>query len=185
MVLLAVVGVSVLAPLVALVGTVVLFGWQLSVIETGSMAPTYPAGSLAIVEPIDAAQVQPGMTVVFRDPDNSGRLVAHRVTRLIAGAPLRFETQGDANLTVDQNPVLARDINGRVRWAVPRLGSVAEALHGPSTPLVLVGVPLVLLVVSEGIVLTRRRSRAQTETDEPLDEDDAERRPAPADLMFF
>jgi hypothetical protein len=38
------------------------------VIETGSMGPRYPAGSLAIVEPFDPADVRPGMTVVFENP---------------------------------------------------------------------------------------------------------------------
>jgi signal peptidase I len=138
--------------------TVLLLGWQLQVIETASMAPRLPAGSLAVVEPIDAADVRAGMTVVFEDPAGGGRLVAHRAVKRLPseGLPV-WQTKGDANAEADAYPVHASAIRGRVRWGIPHLGSVTSALHGPLTVIVLVGVPLAVLVATELAALRRRR----------------------------
>ena len=58
----AVLGIVVLVPLAVLMITVLLLGWQLQVIETGSMAPRIPAGSTVLLTlsgrgDKDAAQV--------------------------------------------------------------------------------------------------------------------------------
>jgi signal peptidase len=158
----AVLGLVVLVPLAVLMGTVLLLGWQLQVIETGSMAPRIATGSLAVVEPIDAADVGLGMVIVFEDPSDRGRLIAHRAVARLPGERPVWQTQGDANARPDAYPVHAAAIEGRVRWTIPRLGSIASALHTPITAVLLVGVPLLVLVVSEIVVLGRRR-RAQAD----------------------
>src|SRR5262245_35314850 len=141
--------------------TVLLLGWQLQVIETGSMEPRIAAGSLAVVEPIDAADVRAGMVIVFDDPAERGRLVAHRAVARLPGRRPIWQTQGDANARPDAYPVHAPAIQGRVRWTIPRVGSIAAALHTPITAVLLVGVPLLLLVVTELVALRRRRRRPQ------------------------
>ncbi len=140
---------AVMVPLVTLLGVTFLFGWKLQPIETGSMAPRYPAGSLAVVEPIDASDMEPGITIVFEDPTHRNRLVAHRVLRLMPGSAPAWETQGDANAEPDAFPVQARDIQGRVRWAIPALGALVTAVRGPQAVALLVGLPLLILLVSE------------------------------------
>ena len=154
------VGVAVLLPLAVLMSTVLLLGWNLQVIETASMAPRFPAGSLAVVEPIDASDVRAGMTIVFEDPSGRGRLVAHRAVKRLPGdgSPV-WQTKGDANAEPDAYPVHAPAIRGRVRWAIPHLGGIASALYSPLTALVLVGAPLALLAATE-VAAVRRRRRA-------------------------
>ena len=147
----------VLLPLAVLLGAVFLLGWRFQVIETGSMAPRYPAGSLAIVEPVDAAEVRPGMTVVFEDPFVRERLVAHRVVKRLPGSSPVWATKGDANAENDPAPVHAAAIQGRVRWAIPGLGGVVSGLNGGWAVGLLVGVPLALLLLTELAALRRRR----------------------------
>ncbi len=149
--------IAVLVPLAVFLGAAVLLGWKLQVIETGSMAPRYPAGSLAIVEPVDPAAVRPGMTVVFEDPFVRGKLVAHRVVKRLSGSSPVWATKGDANAENDPAPVHAAAIQGRVRWAVPGLGRAASSLSGAWALGLLVGLPLVLLLVSELVVRRRQR----------------------------
>jgi signal peptidase I len=132
-----------------LLGAAFLFGWKFQPIETASMAPRYPAGSLAVVEPIDASGVEPGITIVFEDPGHPGRLVAHRVLKVLPGTALAWQTQGDANAEPDPFPVPARAIGGRVRWAIPALGAVVTAVRGPQAVVLLVGLPLLLFVAFE------------------------------------
>jgi len=167
----AVVGLAIVLPLVILLGTVLLLGWQLQVIESASMAPAYPKGALAAVEPVDPADVRAGMTLVFDDPSEPGRLVAHRAVHRLPGEVPVWQTQGDANATADPLPVPAHAIRGRIRWVVPGLGGVAAALRGSFSPVVLVGVPLALLAVTEvrartggGAARGGRRRGATTKT---------------------
>lgn len=149
-----------LLPLAVLLATVFLLGWKFQVIETGSMAPRYPAGSLAIIEPVDAAEVRPGMTVVFEDPLVRGRLVAHRVVKRLPGSSPVWATKGDANAENDPAPVHAAAIQGRVRWAIPGLGGVVSGLHAAWAVVLLVGVPLALLLFTEIAAVRRRRIEA-------------------------
>jgi signal peptidase I len=148
---------AVMAPLAMLLGAAFLFGWKFQPIETASMAPRYPAGSLAVVEPIDASGVEPGITIVFEDPGHPGRLVAHRVLKVLPGTALAWQTQGDANAEPDPFPVPARAIGGRVRWSIPALGAVVTAVRGPQAVVLLVGLPLLLFVAFEIRDLRRRK----------------------------
>ena len=113
---LAALGVAGLLPPAVLLTTVLLLGWQLQVIQTGSMEPRFPAGSLAGVEPLDPADVRAGMTVVFADPGNPGRLVAHRAVKRLPGDLPVWRTKGDANAEPDPFPVHAAAVRGRVRY---------------------------------------------------------------------
>jgi signal peptidase len=155
-----VLGIAILVPLAVLMSTVLLLGWQLQVIETASMEPRVPAGSLAVVQPIDVADVRPGMVIVFEDPARRGRLVAHRAVKPLPddGAPV-WETKGDANRTADPYPVHAPAISGRVRWSIPRLGDLVSTLDRPATPVILIGLPLALLGATELMSVRRRRAR--------------------------
>src|SRR6186997_3292349 len=102
---LAVLSVAVLVPLAAFLVCAWLLGWQLQSVQSGSMQPTYPVGSLLVVAAIDPATVGPGTAIVFRDPADAARLVTHRVVAVAPGQPLAFMTKGDANATADLIPV--------------------------------------------------------------------------------
>jgi signal peptidase len=126
-----------------------LLGWQLQHVESGSMSPTYPVGSLLVTAQIDPTQVEIGMPIVFEDPREAGRLVTHRVVGVAPGAELSFLTRGDANATNDPAPVPARLVRGRVLWQVTVLGAVLDWLQWPRSFVLLVLVPAGLLAILE------------------------------------
>lgn len=153
----SVVGFAVLVPLTMLCVGTWLAGWRLQPVETASMSPAYAAGSLLAVAPIDAADVRPGMVIVFANPSRHDQLIAHRViARLADGSG--FRTQGDANDQPDPLPVDNRMIRGRVRWGIAGLGRAALILRWPVNALVFMGVPALLLLATE---LMRWRPRAR------------------------
>jgi signal peptidase I len=152
---LAVLVVALLLPLTTFLVVTWLLGWQLQSVQSGSMHPTYPVGSLLVVGQIDAADVRDGMAIVFEDPRVPGRLVTHRVVGRAPGETLAFRTQGDANAARDPDAVPAGMIRGRVLWQVPHLGTLTGWLQGPAPFVLLVVVPGVLLAVTEW----RARSR--------------------------
>ena len=143
---LGVVAIAVLLPLTTFLVSAWLLGWQLQSVQSGSMTPTYPVGSLLVTAQIDAAEVEPGMAIVFEEPNTPGRLVTHRVVGIAPGSTLQFVTKGDANATTDAAPVPARMVRGRVLWHVTYLGSLLDWLQWPRSFVVLVLLPGLLLV---------------------------------------
>jgi signal peptidase len=149
--------VALLLPLATFVVATWLLGWRLHIVESGSMRPTFPVGSLLVVEPGDASEVEAGMAMTFEDPMQPGRLVTHRVTAVLDRPGGRFfTTRGDANTADDPAPVPARSVRGWVRWHVPNLGYAFDWLRWPRGFVLLVVVPSLLLVATE---LRDRRSR--------------------------
>ena len=155
----AAIATAILLPLVILLGSAFLMGLRFQPIESGSMAPRYPVGSLAVVEPIDAAAVAGGMTIVFADPLDPGRLVAHRAIRLLPGDLPTWQTKGDANLEPDPLPVHANAIYGRISWTIPGLGAVVTSVRGAPAVILFIIVPLTLLAGTEIREVRRRRRR--------------------------
>lgn len=147
---------ALLLPLTAFLVSVWLLGWQLQHVESGSMSPTYPVGSLLVTAQLDPTEITVGMPIVFTDPREAGRLVTHRVVGVTPGAEPAFVTRGDANVTNDPAPVPTRLVRGRVLWSVSYLGAALDWLQWPRSFVLLVVAPAVALACIE---LRTRRTR--------------------------
>lgn len=117
-----------------------LAGWRLENVQSASMAPVIPKGSLAVVIPVSPREIESGDIISFFDPAHRETRILHRVADVLdRGAEgLFFRTQGDANATPDPLVVPAGLVEGGLRWHVPRLGSVAWMLRPPAGLAVLV-----------------------------------------------
>ena len=156
---LAILTLVVLLPLAAFLVSVWLLGWQLQSVQSGSMTPTYPVGSLLVITPLDASRVEPGMAIVFEDPQIGGRLVTHRVVERLPGSAILFATQGDATAARDAFPVPARNVRGQVLWHVTGLGSVMDFLQWPRSFILLVLLPAGVLLLGEASSRVGRRAQ--------------------------
>lgn len=121
------------------------FGIGFTMFSTGSMAPTIPAGSVAVVREIPASDVAVGDVVTVERP---GELpVTHRV-RTVADGPGESRTlvlRGDANASDDAEPYQVSTV-GLVLFSVP---GIAPVVAGLGNPLVLGG----LTIGAAGLVL--------------------------------
>lgn len=99
--------------------------------RTGSMSPTIPAGSVAVVQRVPASAVEVGDVVTV---DRSGDLpVTHRVTSVTAGADdaQRILTmRGDANADDDPFPYPVSSVR-IVLFSVPGVATVIASLGDP------------------------------------------------------
>lgn len=138
-------------PLAALLLVAVALGYTLGFVRTESMAPAHPPGALVVAAPIDATDVEAGQVLMFEDPARPGRTVTHRVieVRRTPQGELRFVTKGDNNPEADVEAVPAENVRAVVRWSIPRLGTWFDRLTGPWTPVVLIGVPALIVLVGE------------------------------------
>lgn len=127
-----------------------LFGWSSMVVTSGSMAPTFDAGSVVLITPVEASEVSEGDIVTFRDPDG---YTTHRVVGLESSwvegeAKQSFATKGDANEENDPTPLDPRNIVGKAKFAVPYVGYAVNFAKTPAGAGALAA--LVLLVLFTG-----------------------------------
>jgi len=137
-------------------------GYSLIMFKTGSMTPTIPAGSVALVQKIPAAEVAVGDVVTV---DRDGALpITHRVIAVepAAGGTWTIRMKGDANDVEDPDPYTVSDVR-IVRGSVPNLAYVVVWF---GSPWVLGGVTLgaSLLVVW---AFWPRRERTPSQAVEP------------------
>lgn len=119
-------------------------GITLIMFKTGSMSPTIPAGSVAVVQRIPASEIEIGDVVTI---DRPGELpVTHRVTSISDGstsAERIITMKGDANAVEDPAPYAVT--SGRiVLFSVP---GIATVIVGMGNPFVLGGITIAAAVL--------------------------------------
>ncbi|AMY20853.1 MULTISPECIES: signal peptidase I [Nocardiaceae] len=103
---------------------------SLIMFKTGSMSPTIPTGSLAVVREVPAASVVPGDVVTVA---RVGELpVTHRVVRTSpsAGGATLLELKGDANDYPDPAGYSVTEVR-KVLWSMPGLARVVVWFSNP------------------------------------------------------
>lgn len=114
-----------------ILGVAATFALHVSLImfKTGSMSPTIPAGSLAVVHEIPASEIRVGDVVTV---DRAGELpVTHRVTSVAGSGDTRTITlRGDANPTDDAAPYVVSAV--RIVWlSIPGWANVVVWFSNP------------------------------------------------------
>lgn len=135
-------GIGGLCLLMVLAGAVC--GLRPVVVLSGSMSPSIPAGSLALVRPVSAAGLHTGDVVTVADGDHQ---VTHRIvsiSRHAASATLRLK--GDANARADEQSYEVRSAP-RVVASVAGAGRVIAWLSRPPGVFVLAGYAALLLTI--------------------------------------
>jgi signal peptidase len=136
------------------------------VIETGSMTPKMPPGTLVVVRPVDPADIAVGDVVTYQIRSGDPTVVTHRVVQQgvdMTGQP-RWRTQGDANDTADEGWVEPVQVRGERWYHVPYLGYatsfVTEQQRGVVIGVVVVGLLAYAVSMFVGAARDRRRTRA-------------------------
>ena len=103
-----------------------IFESRLAVVLSGSMEPTLPTGSLAIMDPVDPQDIRVGDIIVFEPPmGKSNTTVSHRVLDIQHNG---FVTKGDANEEADPYIIPPENVTDKVIWHIPRIGYAVEDL---------------------------------------------------------
>lgn len=125
-----------------------LIGLKSTSVVTGSMAPTIPQGSLAIINPsVKGEQIQTGDVVAFNIGQQEGHLCLHRaITVNSEGGDI--VTQGDANTSADLQPVRFSSVRGKVIASFPYLGYALVWANSNWIYIVMMGSASVLMVIA-------------------------------------
>ena len=106
--------------LIAVATVPVAFGWNASVVMSGSMRPAFNPGDVVLSMPARVAELRPGQVVLVADPVRPGHLLMHRYVS--QGPNGSLITRGDANGSADSTPVPLANVRGLPRMRVPGVG---------------------------------------------------------------
>ncbi|MFY0544549.1 signal peptidase I [Brevibacillus sp. H7] len=137
-------------------GKTTLFGNELMVVLSGSMAPTFNTGSIVAVKAVPIEEIQKGDIVTFKDKDNV--TVTHRVVDIQKG---KLNTKGDANDGNDANPITPDRVIGKVQYWVPLVGYLISFVQSKTGMLLFLTVPGVYLIISQIWKLYRLMKEAE------------------------
>ena len=105
-------------------------GFKPVAVYSGSMRPTLGVGSLAVDRVVPASSVHAGDVITFNDPYVKGRLVTHRIAKVVSTKHgLAYRTKGDANPARDPWAIQLNDKVGRVAFDIPLAGYVLWYAH--------------------------------------------------------
>ena len=123
-----------------------LLGGRALTVLSGSMEPAVGVGDIVINSSVSPADVRVGDIVTFPDPEQSSRLITHRVRQVrVADGVAHFVTKGDNTNATERWDLPARGSIGRVEYRVPLLGFLVFWLHGPFARIALIVLPALLL----------------------------------------
>ncbi|MBI2031176.1 MAG: signal peptidase I [Candidatus Levybacteria bacterium] len=122
-----------------------ILGIQSFVVLSGSMEPTIPVGSIIYTQ--KQLWYPQGSSISFK---NGNRTITHRVTKVTNRAnTLYYQTKGDANNTVDEKEVIAKDIFGKQVFFLPYAGYLINFLKTPLGFFPIIIFPTVIFIVLE------------------------------------
>jgi signal peptidase I len=131
-------------------------GYDLFVINGGSMAPAVPEGALVIAERVPPASLQAGDVITFRRSTTPDSPVTHRVVRVdSSGSGIEVWTKGDANTSMDPNPLTTDNPISIARVTLPLVGYVLTFLRTRIGQVTLIFLPLTIVAIQTMVGLLK------------------------------
>lgn len=107
-------------------------GFNTYVVLTGSMSPTFEAGSYIISKKIPIEDVKVNDIVTFNVKETENTMVTHRAKEIKnVNGEINIITQGDANNTQDTNPVTADRFIGKTIFYLNGVGNLIVSFQDP------------------------------------------------------
>jgi signal peptidase len=110
-------------------------GHPVMTVLSGSMTPAIRTGDVIVDDQVTATQaahLQVGQIVSFREAPGSTAIITHRIVAVQDhSGQVSYVTKGDANNAADTSPSPASDVVGVFSHDIPRGGYVLADLHHP------------------------------------------------------
>ncbi len=154
-----------------------LLGYSVLKIRTGSMEPEYKVGSVIIAKKVNTDSLKEGDVISFyaTGKDIYERVNTHRIKEIsyLSTGERQFVTKGDANPTVDNEPVFYKKVIGKVILNLGVFsGSIIGFLQNPTVILVFIVLPLLVITFLEAqnlvkLFMKKDDDPEEEKTDEP------------------
>ncbi|WAA10006.1 signal peptidase I SipW [Fervidibacillus albus] len=124
-----------------------LFGYQLKIVLSGSMEPTFHTGSIILVKKVeDPTVMKEGDVITFVNENN--QTVTHRIIDVLnqSGKPF-YQTKGDNNEDPDSNLVIPDNVLAKYTGiTIPYVGYLLEYASRPVGTAILLIIPGAILL---------------------------------------
>jgi len=148
-----VLGVLTLGVLLMLLQTSLLNGYEVKIVQSGSMESVLKTGGVILVKKLPAYNVSDIITFVTANSDTP---TTHRIiaTELIEGK-LHFTTKGDANDSADVGNITVDQVIGKTIFHVPYLGFLLDFARQPLGFVLLIVLPALVVISEETVNIVR------------------------------
>ncbi|MEX0616600.1 MAG: signal peptidase I [Candidatus Woykebacteria bacterium] len=147
-------------------------GYRLLVVQTGSMEPAMPVGSVVLTRssadfaaPMPMTRFLVGDIITYEAGRNN--FVSHRVVEIVErNGQFFYRTKGDANKKADQKLIAEKDVMGEVFLTAPYVGRFVNFTKEPIGYFLMILIPSLYVILSEVWVFISelRRTRIKPPT---------------------
>jgi len=135
-------------------------GYSPMSVLSGSMRPMLEPGDMIITKSPTVENISIGDVITYRVGDST--LVTHRVIDIITeNNEVKFQTQGDANNTIDQRLLTSEEIVGTYVFKIPKGGYMSNFSRTPLGFILLIILPIAVLIGNELITILREEKKEQ------------------------
>lgn len=122
-------------------------GYEILMVQSGSMEPAIHVGSLVYVKNVEPERLEEGDVITFEL--GGGVRGTHRIIEVLdEGDSLSFRTKGDNNDDADANPVRPEAIVGKVDFTIPNLGYLVAYIQQPAGRFVAMSAAALVLLLT-------------------------------------
>lgn len=161
LVLLLAAGVMVLTGINAKSGkATTVLGYGFMAVQTGSMTPEYPVGSVIIIKETDPSKLSKNDVITFYSshPQLNDMIVTHRIVDVIddGDGTYSFTTKGDANTINDEYPAEGEKVIGKVLAKSTLMQKLVNLRQNPATFFVLILLPMCVIIAYEVFAIYKK-----------------------------
>ena len=125
---------------------------ELKIVQSGSMEPRLPVGSVVVVVPSESYNV--GDIITFGKDTRKKIPTTHRIVKIEReNGSIRYVTKGDANEEADTGKTSYSAVIGRVVGTIPRLGYVLDFARSRRGFTFMVVIPALFVMLDEMITI--------------------------------
>lgn len=146
-----------------------ILGYGFMAVQTGSMVPEYPIGSVIIIKETDPAELEVKDVITFysSNPSLNNMIVTHRIMEITQDENgLSFVTQGDANVIPDEYPAEDDKVIGKVVAKSTIMEKLMNIRENPAIFLVIVVLPMCIIITLEIFNISKKMNEKSDEKDE-------------------
>lgn len=147
-----------------------ILGYGFMAVQTGSMTPVYPTGSVIIIKKANPSELKINDVITFysSNPNLNGMIVTHRIMDITndGDGTYSFTTKGDANSINDEYKAESERIIGKVIAKSTFMEKLINIRQNPAVFLVVVLIPLTVIIALEMFNFSKRSAEKGDKKDE-------------------
>ncbi len=135
-------------------------GYGFMAVQTGSMTPEYPIGSVIVIKETDPSALKEKDVITFysSNPNLNNMIVTHRIMEITddGDGTYTFVTQGDANEIPDEYPADSERVIGKVVAKSNLMEKLMTVRENPAIFLVIVVLPMCGIITWEVVNISKK-----------------------------